>query len=171
MGWNCLGCARSFQGDPDVGLQYAEKGLRMHHECGVELNLSRAHYFLGSIHLDLGDLKNAKKYSEEALRLSRKNGEGDTEGISYILFGRILGKTGRSNLTKAEECIIQGMRILHKLQIRPYFSLGHLFIGELFMSMGEGKKAIVNLKKARRMFREMGMDYWLGLTQELLEGF
>jgi tetratricopeptide (TPR) repeat protein len=142
----------------------------MHLESGVELNLSRAHYFLGSIHLDLGDLKNAQRYAEEALRLSRKNNEKDTEGISLISLGRILGKTGRSNVDKAEECILKGMEILHELKIKPYYSLGHLFLGELFMSTDDQEKAILNLKKASKMFREMGMDYWLNLTQKFLKG-
>jgi len=29
-------------------------------------------------------------------------------------------------------------------------------------------KAMENLKKAEEMFREMGMDYWLAKTQEVL---
>ena len=41
-------------------------------------------------------------------------------------------------------------------------------MGELYLNTGEKEKAGDNLKKAEGMFREMGMDYWLGKAQELL---
>ena len=171
MGWSLLGYATSHLGDPQAGLRYAEKGLKMHLESGVELWMARAHLFLGTINFELGDFKNAKECAKEALRLARKNNEKDAEGISWVFLGRTLGKTGESDVDKAEEYLWKGMEILQELKIRPYYSLGHLFLGELFMSTDEQEKAIVNLKKAKTMFKEMGMDYWLNLTQEFLKGF
>jgi len=41
--------------------------------------------------------------------------------------------------------------------------------GQLYLNAGKKEKAIHNLKKAERMFREMGMDYWLVKTKEILE--
>ena len=35
--------------------------------------------------------------------------------------------------------------------------------------MGHKEKALEYLKKAQGMFREMGMDYWLRMTQGVLE--
>ena len=35
--------------------------------------------------------------------------------------------------------------------------------------VGQREKALENLKKAKGMFQEMGMDYWLRRTQEVLE--
>ena len=34
---------------------------------------------------------------------------------------------------------------------------------------GQKKKSLENLKKAEENFREMGMDYWLDKTQEVLK--
>ena len=47
-------------------------------------------------------------------------------------------------------------------------SLGYLYLGELYLNGGKKEKAMDNLKKAESMFREMGMDYWLGKAQEVL---
>jgi len=35
--------------------------------------------------------------------------------------------------------------------------------------VGQREKALENLKKAKGMFQEMRMDYWLRRTQEVLE--
>jgi len=37
-----------------------------------------------------------------------------------------------------------------------------------YLNSGKKEKAIETLKKAEGMFREMGMDYWLGKAQEVL---
>jgi hypothetical protein len=60
------------------------------------------------------------------------------------------------------------MEIFHELQLRPYYFLGHLFLGELYLNTVEKEMAIKNLKKAEEMFQEMGMDYWLARTREVM---
>jgi len=42
-----------------------------------------------------------------------------------------------------------------------------LALGELHIDMRQEEKALENLKKAERMFQEMGMDYWLAKTREI----
>jgi tetratricopeptide (TPR) repeat protein len=44
------------------------------------------------------------------------------------------------------------------LKIRPFSSLGYLFLGELYADMGQREKALKNLKKASEMFKEMRID-------------
>ena len=72
-------------------------------------------------------------------------------------------------ITRAEELIRKGIKILDELEVRPWFSVGHLFLGEVYADAGQRLKALENLKKAESMFQEMGMDYWLGRTRKLLE--
>ena len=59
---------------------------------------------------------------------------------------------------------------MEELRLRSYFSLGYLYLGEFYTDTGRKEKAQENLKKAGRLFREMGMDYWLAKTDELLKG-
>ena len=65
--------------------------------------------------------------------------------------------------------LVKGIEILNELKAKSYYSLGYLFMGELFMQAEVKEKAIANLEKAREMFKEMGMDYWLDKTQEVLD--
>jgi len=149
---------------------YAWKGLKIHRDSGVEMFLSLAHSQLGSIHLDLGDLKNAQNLAQEALRLSQKNNEKLIEAGSWLLLGTISSKTAPLQINKAEGCILKGIEICKELKTKPYYAFGRLYLGQLYLNAGEKEKAIDNLKKAEGMFQEMGMDYWLGKAQEGLAG-
>jgi class 3 adenylate cyclase/tetratricopeptide (TPR) repeat protein len=164
ISWSGSGYAYSMLGDPEIGRRHAEKGLKMHRDIGIEMLFSLGNWLLSSIHLDLGDLKKARSLSEEALRLSQKNNEKVLEGWSWLLLGRILGKTEPSQIDKAEECILKGIEILEILKIKASYSLGYLYLGELYLNAREKEKAKNNLKKAEGMFQEMGMDYWLAIT-------
>jgi len=56
-----------------------------------------------------------------------------------------------------------------KSHYHSFSAQGYLFLGELDLDRGEGKKASEKLRKAKEMFQGMGMDYWLCNTQEILE--
>ena len=45
---------------------------------------------------------------------------------------------------------------------------GYFYLGELYADTGQRKNALENLKKAKGMYQEMGLDYWLDKTQEIL---
>jgi hypothetical protein len=63
----------------------------------------------------------------------------------------------------------KGIKINEDLKPKPFYSVGYLFLGELYAKAGQKDLALENLKKAEGMFQEMGMDYWLGETLEVLE--
>ena len=86
------------------------------------------------------------------------------------MLGTISGKTEPLQIKKAEGCILKGIEICRELKLKAYYSLGYLYLAQLYLNAGEKEKAIDNLKKAEGMFREMGMDYWLARTQEVLAG-
>jgi tetratricopeptide (TPR) repeat protein len=163
-----LGHAYSYLGDPETGRRHVEKGLKIQRDKGFEWFLSFYSYFLGDICLHLGDLKNAQSYIDEALRLSQKNNEKLAEGSSWILLGRILGRTETPQIDKAEEYILQGMKILGELKLKPWYAPGYFYLGELYVNAGQKEKALKNLKKGKAMFQEMGMDYWLAQTRKVL---
>jgi len=169
--WSGLGYACAMLGDLETGKRHAERGLKIHRDSGVQMFLSTIHSQLGWIHLDLGDLKNARNLAEEALRLSQKNNEKYEEGWSWILLGTILGKTVPLQMKKAEECILKAIEIHKELRIKASYSLGYLYLGQLYLNGGKKQKAIDNLKKAEGMFQEMGMESWLGKTRQVLAVF
>ena len=156
-------------GDSKVGERHAEKGLEMFRVSGMESIFSHAHYNLGWICHDLGDLKKAKIHIEEALRLSQKNCEKFMEGMSWILLGRISGKTEPDRIDMAKEPFLKGIEILNVLKLKAIYSQGYLFLGELYMNGGKLDKAKNILKRAEGLFQEMGVDYWLARTKEVME--
>ncbi len=130
--------------------------------------MSIFHWILGLIHMELGDPKSARSFLEESLRLSKRNHEKHSEGLSWIWLGRILGRAEPKQIDKAKQCIMKGMEILQELKIKPFYSQGHLFLSELYLKTSEKEKAIQNLEKAEKMFQEMRMDYWLTQTKEVM---
>ena len=69
----------------------------------------------------------------------------------------------------AEKSILQGIKILKELELKAFYSDGYMALGELYTDMGQKDKALENLNKAKGMFKEMGMDYYLAKTQEVLK--
>jgi predicted ATPase/class 3 adenylate cyclase len=155
-------------GDLQTARKQAENAIELYAEAGTDLWLSHTYIALGQIYLDSSDLKNARICIEQALNLAQKTGEKQHEGLSRILLGRILGKEDISQSDKAEEYILEGIKILEERQILPYSSIGYLRLGELYVDMRQKEKALATLKKAESAFRNMGMDYWLRRTREVL---
>ncbi|HXX33849.1 MAG TPA: AAA family ATPase, partial [Thermodesulfobacteriota bacterium] len=168
--WGCLGHGYYLLGELETALKCLEKALKMQMEIGFPFPyIPSIHYYLTFVHSDLGNLNEAKVHAEQALKLSQTRHQKSWEGNSWILLGRTLGKMEGSQLDKAEEHILQGIKILEELEVKPYNAQGYLFLGELYAERGQKEKALKNLKKAEAMFQEMGMDYWLARTKKLLE--
>jgi len=70
----------------------------------------------------------------------------------------------------ARNAVWKGIEILKNLKLKPYYSQGYLFLGELYKDSDQREKALEYLKKAAEYFREMEMDYWLDKTRAVLEG-
>jgi tetratricopeptide (TPR) repeat protein len=166
--WTQLGWGYYLLGELETARKYIEKGLEIQRDTGFFAALSFHYYYLSQIYLDSGDKENARSCAEEALRLARTNNERNLEGISLTLLGQIMGKADISQSHKAEDCIRQGINILDGIKQKPYSSQGYFYLGELYADTGKKEKALKTLKTAEAAFQEMGMDYWLRRTQEVL---
>jgi len=169
LAWSGLGHACSFLGDQVTAAKNIEKGLKIQLDAGIEWWLSIHYLFLSAVRFNSGDLEGALDFIEKALQLSKKNAEKFVEGQSWMWMGRIVGRSDPSRKDKAEQYILRGIDIQEKLKLKPFYTLGRLFLGEFDLDTGKKEKAMENLKQAARMFREMGIDYWLGKAQEVLE--
>ena len=69
---------------------------------------------------------------------------------------------------EAEKYILQGIKKLDELGNKPTCAHGYLYLGELHADRGRKDTALENVVKAEGMFQEMGMDYWLRQTREVL---
>ena len=128
------------------------------------------HYcYLSAVYLDSGDLENARSCAQKALELAEANGEKAWEGMSLVWLGRTLVKAYKSQYGEGEKYILEGMKLLDGLKLKPWMSRSYLYLGELYADIGQRENALETLKKAEDAFQEMGMDYYLRRTQEVLE--
>jgi tetratricopeptide (TPR) repeat protein len=162
-----LGWAYWLQGELETARKYMEKGLKAQIDAGIPYDLSFFYSCSAMVDLDSGDLKKAQQRAEEALQIAQKNHQHG-EGFVWVVLGRIFGKSDPPQTGKAEESILKGIKILENLKIKLYYTPGYYYLGELYVDTGQKDKALETLKKTENMFREMGMDYWLGKTKEVL---
>jgi len=165
--WSGLGFGYCLLGELETALKFTEKALKMQADIGFPVAF--IHWCISFVHCDLGNRNEAKLHAEQALKLAQTSHQKYGEGISWLQLGRTLGKMEGSQLQRAQECILQGMKIFDELETKLAYSRGYLNLGELYAGAGQKEKAIENLKKAEAMFQQMGMDHWLARTKELLE--
>ncbi len=163
-----LGFGYHLLGDNETALGHCQNGLKIQTDLGIPFWMSCHHICLGTVYQGLGDLSKAEFHAEQALKLSRENKEKTWEGEAGILLGLIIGKARKSQLDRANDHMRQGIRLLKELRMRPRYAIGYFELGALCAEAGRKEEALEHLKKAETMFQDMGMDYWLGKTQEVL---
>ena len=169
LAWTCTGWAHWLQGNLDMARDCGQKAVSTQSESGTMAMSAITHLLLGAVSLESGDLPNAQTSIEEALRLSQASGERYIEGRAGAWLGRVLGKAHVSQADAAEERILQGIRLLEQLQIKPWQAEGHLLAGELYADTGQEQKALTSLMKAQGMFQQMEMTHWLSRSQRALD--
>ncbi len=164
-----LGHAYYLLGELETAREHFERRLEIYRNTQVPLLLPASYRGLGLVCLDLGDFETALRHIEESLRMAGKQGEREVEGRSTVALGRIIGKRELSQSAKAEDVILEGMKLLEELKLKPFRAEGYLYLGDLYTDSGQKEKASRALSKAKGMFQEMGMDYWLARTEKALE--
>ena len=168
MAWAQLGRVFCSLGDPQTAINHIEKALKIQTDAGIKWWMSVHYVCLGQARLALSDIKDALRFTQRSLKLSQDDDEKLSEAFAWIWLGKVLEKTEPPQIDRAEESILKGIKISTELKLKANYSVGYLFLGELHLNKGARDKAIKNLKKADKMFRETGMDYWQDRTQKIL---
>ncbi len=164
-----LAYAYYYQGDLETAQKHGENGLKIFKDNRFKALLSNSYGCLCMIYLDNGKPEEALYHAEKSLELAIKNNEEFIEGNTTIFLGRILHQQDTSRFNQAERYILQGMTKMEELKSRPYLAIGYMFLGDLYVDMKQKNKALENIKIAKNMFMEMGIDYWLQRTQKVLD--
>jgi len=164
-----LGAAHYFLGQLDAARSQLERSMEIYRGTQLPHEKPSSCYYLGLVHLDSHELAAARGHIEEALRFAQEQGNKSQEGRSTVALGRVMAKSDPSLSEKAEGLIHQGIRSLEELRIKPYEAEGYLYLGELYADTGRNDEALEAINKARGMFQEMGMDYWLARAEKALE--
>ncbi|NIT03899.1 hypothetical protein GTO10_03120 [Candidatus Saccharibacteria bacterium] len=166
--WIGLGWAYWLLGDLETAHKHMETGLKAQIDAGVDYDSGFFYSCSAVVDLDSGNLKKAQQRANEALKIAQKNHQYG-EGYVWIVLGRILRKTDHPQNDRAEESFLRGIKIFEELKIKTYYAPGYYYLGELYADIGQKDKALETLRTAEKLFQEMGMDYWLAKTQEILE--
>ena len=105
----------------------------------------------------------------EAFEVAVKNDQISLKGRALIWAGRIAGKLSNETVNEAESKINEGLDLLNTLNLKPDISIEHLFLGELYAEGNQQDQTRLHLKEAKRLFKEMGMDYWLEETKHTID--
>lgn len=169
LAWSALGWSHYLLGDLETARVTMMRGIKINADAKIAFASSMQYLVLGMTYFDLGDLENTEQCFEKAIELSVKHKEKGFEGAARVWNGRLLGLKDVSKSDKAEEFITQGMGILDGLRLKTTYTWGRLFLGELYVNKGMREKALGNLKQAEDNYRDMGMDFWLDRTLEVLD--
>ncbi len=166
--WQGLGIAKFLVGDADGARGCIERSIQMHLDSGVVIELPHDYAYLSMAHLATGDVAKARNFIDTALDWARKCNQKHWEGLAKIFFGKIMSQSEALQAARAEASILEGIEILSQLGMKPYCAQGYFYLGELRVTTSKSQLGTKNLKKAERMFKEMGMEYWLDKTQKVL---
>ncbi len=168
IAWAWTGYGYLILEQPQKAIEHLEKGLRIHVDLGIPLWLGCIHAGLSMAQLQLGNPGKALFHAEQAVNLSRANKERYYEALAEICLGRVLHAVEPARFDEGRQHILLGIDTADQLKLRPLAAEGRFYLGELNASSDRTKEAREHLQRAGAMFREMGMEYWLGKAQDAL---
>jgi len=104
-----------------------------------------------------------------ALELSRQFNQLQFEGWALRLLGELELQSGPPQIATAEEHLQQALDLGQKLGMRPLAARCHADLAKLCRHDGKVAQADEHFRTATRMYREMGMNYWLQANESELK--
>ena len=168
MAWVFLAEVYRQLGVLETAHKYMEKSLKVYEDAGMPDIFAHLTYgWLGMVLIDEGNLEAARSYIEKSLNAAQDRGSNFWEAWWRVWHARTYNWAEVSESAQAEVSLLQAIEINNEL--KPWCAIAYSVLGELYTNTGQTEKAIETLKKAEFMMQEMGMDYWLRRTQEVLE--
>jgi tetratricopeptide (TPR) repeat protein len=107
-----------------------------------------------------GQIGDATKLAEQALRLSRTSKERGFEAWALRLLGEISARRDPPEVERAESHYREALVLATGLGVRPLVAHCHVGLGMLYRRT-KRQEAQEHLATATTMYREMDMPYWL----------
>jgi tetratricopeptide (TPR) repeat protein len=155
-----LGYAYALSGRLPEGVTVMEEALADPEATGTTHHPLLLSY-LGEAHLLAGRRDEAGAVARRALDLAHRQKERGAEAWVLRLLGDIAAQTDPPDLKSAEEYYNQALARADELGMRPLAAHCHFELGKLYQRTCDGAKAEEQPTTAARMYREMGMGFWL----------
>ena len=165
-----LGLGYIYQGDLANAEKFADRAILAACQPGAaSANAIMTQSISAMVYIEAGNLEKAHSCATKALLISEERMVGAWEGTTLVVLGSVLAQMGEERYDEAIECIERALMILTEYSLKPWLACGLLTIGEIYAHSGQIKKAQETLRRASKMFQEMGIDYWLEKTKICLE--
>jgi tetratricopeptide (TPR) repeat protein len=150
------------------GLPYLERAVSIHEASGANVFLSRMYWMWADGLLLAGDTEEAIEKTRHALALSGAFGERGVEAEASLLLADI--EATSDQLVAAASHYSYAIAIGEELAMRPLLAHWHAGFARLHHRTGHLAKALEQFGTATRMYREMGMTYWLEQAEAEMRG-
>jgi tetratricopeptide (TPR) repeat protein len=160
-----LGHAYARAGRIDDGLSMLERAMEIFDATRAWPFRTLLTTHRGSACLVAGRPDAALAFGHEALRQARAHGERGHAAWALHLLGRITAATAEP--ADAVTCFRDAMRLGTGLCMTPLVAHCHLGLGRCYARDGRSRESRDELFAARKMYREMGMPYWVEQTDNL----
>jgi DNA-binding SARP family transcriptional activator len=154
----CLGEARTLGGRAHEAIPLLEEAVERGPAMGFVASLPKSLTALGEAYLAAGRIDDAIRTVGRALDESRASKQRGFAVEAFCTLGEIHARQGGAEA--AEHSYRQALDLAEELGMRPLAARAHLGLGRLDRAHPDQPRGGAHLTAARRMFGEMGMDYW-----------
>ena len=157
-----LGATYAHSGSLAQGLSLLDQALSTLESMGLR-GASRPLLaaYLGEANLLAGRAAEAVEIAGRALSVAREGGWRGDEAHAIRLLGEIASHPDPPDAEAAEQHYRQAMGLAEELGMRPLAAHCHLGLGMLYQRTGKRQQAQEHLARAKTMYREMDMRFWL----------
>ena len=164
------GYALALSGHAVKGVLQLEQGMRQSDAVGLTWLRGQRLNQLGEAYLLAGRVDDAYATAKRSVELCSQRGERGFEAWALRLLAEIVSRRAPSDMKAATELYTSAMALAAELEMRPLIAHCHLGLGKLYRRIGSDLEADEHLAHATRMYREMGMTYWLQQAEEETSG-
>jgi tetratricopeptide (TPR) repeat protein len=156
-----LGATYTRSGSLAEGLSLLEQTLKTLESMRLRALLPLFTAYLGEANLLAGRPAEAVEMAGRALGFARDGGWRGFEAYALHLLGEIASHPDSLDAEAAEGHYRQAMALAEELGMRPLAAHCHLGLGMLYQRTGKRQQAQGHLARAKTMYREMDMRFWL----------
>ncbi len=124
--------------------------------------------WVSEVYLHAGHVADAHTLAVQALARAREHKERGTEALTLRLLGDIVMHRDPPEAEEAENYYQQALALADELGMRPLQAHGHLGLGTLYATTGQGEQACAALSAAIALYRAMDMTFWLPQAEAAL---
>jgi tetratricopeptide (TPR) repeat protein len=124
--------------------------------------------FLAEIHIDLGNVREAFKYSQKAINIAQKAGNKLEEGRAWIALGNVYLKKKPKDWHKAEESFKESVRAFEKIGAKSGLGMSYYNLGAIYKDLGRNEESKKYLSKALAICKKAGLSWYLEKSMEIL---